>query len=161
MLATLESLSAINAVNAETVIAITEETGRSWIGHVGLFFLDAFVLLLQALFWLVVFLLLIVWSYQGHLLYMNNMSMHTGDRRQLKYNEASMRTPAALGLPFEEQFLRTKDGIMIHTWLITQDTKEATKTAPTLVYFHGNAGSKLIYIPFISPNFVRLKHSSM
>lgn len=38
----------------------------------------------------------------------------------------------------EEQFLKTSDGAVIHTWLLLQPN---SKNVPTLIYFHGNAGN--------------------
>jgi pimeloyl-ACP methyl ester carboxylesterase len=43
-----------------------------------------------------------------------------------------------MDLPFEEYFLQCDDGVMIHTWLIPQKDR---KSAPTVVFFHGNAGN--------------------
>eukprot|EP00600_Ochromonadales_sp_CCMP1393_P003049 CAMPEP_0174988760 /NCGR_PEP_ID=MMETSP0004_2-20121128/20317_1 /TAXON_ID=420556 /ORGANISM="Ochromonas sp., Strain CCMP1393" /LENGTH=432 /DNA_ID=CAMNT_0016242037 /DNA_START=31 /DNA_END=1329 /DNA_ORIENTATION=+ len=42
------------------------------------------------------------------------------------------------GMDFEEKFVKTKDGVLIHTWLLLQADSQ---NAPTLIYFHGNAGN--------------------
>ncbi len=73
---------------------------------------------------------------------MNNNALYAGERRQIKYNESPFRSPSYYNLSYEENFIRTQDGIMIHTWFIKQHDKESTVKAPTLIYFHGNAGSK-------------------
>lgn len=48
-------------------------------------------------------------------------------------NEAT-ETP----IPFEEEYVPTADGKKIHTWLLLQ---KDSANAPTLMYFHGNAGN--------------------
>ncbi|MDH4068892.1 MAG: alpha/beta hydrolase [Ignavibacteria bacterium] len=45
-------------------------------------------------------------------------------------------TPAEAGLEFEEVSLSTNDGITLHGWFVP-----AGDSAPTLLYFHGNAGN--------------------
>lgn len=41
-------------------------------------------------------------------------------------------------IEYEEHFVRTADGVLLHTWLLLQPNSES---APTLIYFHGNAGN--------------------
>lgn len=130
------------AADVAASLLADEATQSSWISSILSTILYILLFILQTILWIVVFALLLLWTFQGQFLYMNNSHQHTGERRQLKYNDFSTRTPAASKLPFEEQFLRTEDGIMIHTWLILQ-RGEAAKTAPTIIYFHGNAGSTL------------------
>lgn len=54
-------------------------------------------------------------------------------------------TPAAAGLPFENVFLRTDDGVRIHGWFIPaaagRDSGRTPGSRPpiTLLFFHGNA----------------------
>ena len=47
------------------------------------------------------------------------------------------RTPAALGVPFEDVELRTADGERIHGWFIPA----ATPAQVTVLLLHGNAGN--------------------
>jgi hypothetical protein len=42
------------------------------------------------------------------------------------------------GIPYEEAYILTEDGVKLHTWLLMQP--EPAK-CPTLIYFHGNAGN--------------------
>lgn len=58
---------------------------------------------------------------------------------------------------WNEIFLKTEDGESIQTWLLKHPTN--SKHCPTLLYFHGNAGSILfinyliffiLYLPIIS-----------
>jgi cephalosporin-C deacetylase-like acetyl esterase len=41
-------------------------------------------------------------------------------------------------IEYEEHFVRTEDGFMLHTWLLLQPNSQ---NVPTLIYFHGNAGN--------------------
>lgn len=52
-------------------------------------------------------------------------------------------TPADYKLPHEEVVLTTKDGIQIHSWFIKQ--KQNSIAFPTVLYLHGNGGSKILY----------------
>ena len=45
-------------------------------------------------------------------------------------------TPAALGLAFEDVFIRTQDNVTINAWLIKSSTERGT-----LIFCHGNAGN--------------------
>ena len=51
---------------------------------------------------------------------------------------AYFETPAAAGLPFEDVFLRTEDGVRLHGWFIPAEER-AGEDAVTLLFFHGNA----------------------
>lgn len=44
------------------------------------------------------------------------------------------------GIPFEDLRIKTDDGESIHCWLLRQNM-DGNSDAPTLVYFHGNAGN--------------------
>jgi len=57
------------------------------------------------------------WSIKGHMLNFPNSSE---------------------SIPYEDVMLETKDGVMIHTWLLLQKN---SSNVPTLIYFHGNAGN--------------------
>ncbi|KAH9512651.1 Alpha/beta hydrolase domain-containing protein 13 [Bulinus truncatus] len=46
-------------------------------------------------------------------------------------------TPEAFQMPYENHFVRTKDGTRINVVLI----KQMHRTTPTVVFFHGNAGN--------------------
>ena len=56
-------------------------------------------------------------------------------------NPDGWKSPLQRGLKYRDISTKTKDGIKLAGWLIFQD--ENTKS-PTLIYFHENAGSKLI-----------------
>lgn len=57
-------------------------------------------------------------------------------------NPKGLRHPEERGLPYEEIWVKTVDGIMLHCWLIKQKFAQVSKSAPTILFFHGNAGSK-------------------
>ena len=73
----------------------------------------------------------------------NGMAKHNAS------NPPQMRSPREWGMPFEDVWLTGADGVRIHSWFITQ--KGADKaTAPTLVYFHGNAGNIGVRLPMLA-----------
>jgi abhydrolase domain-containing protein 13 len=41
-------------------------------------------------------------------------------------------------IEFEDKFVETSDGVMLHTWLLLHPN---SSSVPTLIYFHGNAGN--------------------
>lgn len=49
--------------------------------------------------------------------------------------------PADVGLQAEEVFLATSDGVRLHAWLAPTKEGRAAALAPTILYFHGNAGN--------------------
>lgn len=60
-----------------------------------------------------------------------------GLERQLVYfpDRTHLRTPASLGLDFEDVWLRTSDGVRLHAWWIPDSGPN------TILLFHGNAGN--------------------
>jgi len=50
-------------------------------------------------------------------------------------------SPQVLHLPFENLFLRTKDGVRINAVLIKQQPNEVMASAMTIIFLHGNAGN--------------------
>ncbi|XP_075229147.1 abhydrolase domain containing 13-like protein Bem46 [Lycorma delicatula] len=80
---------------------------------------------------LFVIILVILYQIQDNLLY------HPEDSFQSRYY---VQIPPVVGLPYENIFLRSIDGTLIHLYFIAQ-IGEKSLTAPTLVFFHGNAGN--------------------
>lgn len=74
---------------------------------------------------------MILYQLQDNLLY------HPEDSYQSRYY---VQIPPVVGLPYENIFTRSIDGTLIHMYFIPQ-TGEKSLTAPTLVFFHGNAGN--------------------
>ncbi|XP_064605385.1 protein ABHD13-like [Liolophura sinensis] len=48
--------------------------------------------------------------------------------------------PSIVQLPYENHFIRTRDGVFINVVLIKQKSPDC-RSCPTLIYFHGNAGN--------------------
>ncbi|XP_065063388.1 protein ABHD13-like [Rhopilema esculentum] len=51
-----------------------------------------------------------------------------------------VQSPHKLGIPFENSYIKSKDGIQINILLLKQAERRLS-VAPTLIYFHGNAGN--------------------
>lgn len=84
-----------------------------------------------AVFTLFVIILVILYQVQDNLLY------HPEDSFQSRYY---VQVPPVVGLPYENIFTRSIDGTLIHLYFIPQ-IGEKSLTAPTIVFFHGNAGN--------------------
>ncbi|EEB18888.1 protein bem46, putative [Pediculus humanus corporis] len=56
------------------------------------------------------------------------------------YSRLFVSLPSVFGLPYESVFTRSGDGTLIHLFLILQPGETSSK-APTLLFFHGNAGN--------------------
>ena len=71
-----------------------------------------------------------------------------GIPRHNKDNPRGYRSPAYHNWPFEEHRIECSDGVQIHSWLLLGDVKASkTKSLPTIIYFHGNAGNIGLHIP--------------
>ena len=57
--------------------------------------------------------------------------------RYLKSNPMGYRSPKERDLKYENVHLKTKDGLKIHAWLISNQSE----TLKTILFFHGNAGN--------------------
>jgi abhydrolase domain-containing protein 13 len=75
-----------------------------------------------------------------------------GIPRHTRHNPRRYRSPQEHGLPFENHKIRCSDGVSIHAWLILQPQP---MNAPTLIFFHGNAGN----IGLRLPNAVQMYHN--
>ncbi|CDJ42639.1 GE18197, related [Eimeria tenella] len=53
-------------------------------------------------------------------------------------------SPASYGIPYDDLFLTTKDGVRIHGWFLKQTENEK---APTFILFHGNYGHVGLTLP--------------
>lgn len=64
--------------------------------------------------------------------------MYFGQSRLLYFPVAPhAATPDLYGLPWEEVWLRTEDGLRLHAWYLPAPHEHA----PVLLFFHGNAGN--------------------
>eukprot|EP01083_Nonionella_stella_P077449 211523_1 len=107
----------------------------SFLGSVFMWFFGFVLFFFKLGLFLLSLLLSLLWWFQPNLLY---IPQATRNRRQLAYNELGWRSPKDWGIPFDDVFLQTKDKVGIHAWLLKQTD---TKSAPTLLFFHGNAGN--------------------
>ncbi|RHY12421.1 hypothetical protein DYB36_002370 [Aphanomyces astaci] len=87
---------------------------------------------------LAVGLLGILYVYQEKLLYFPSMP---GVSKLTTENPEGYRHPNEYGIDYEDVFIPCADGIKIHAWLMKQPQPT---TVPTIVFFHGNAGSSSI-----------------
>ncbi|CBZ50427.1 hypothetical protein NCLIV_008960 [Neospora caninum Liverpool] len=89
-------------------------------------------------------MVVLVWYFQEKLLFYPGVpqGFETPDK-----NPKGLRSPAERGLPFEELWLRTVDGVKLHCWLIKQKLPQVSAHAPTLIFFHGNAGNVGFRLP--------------
>lgn len=88
--------------------------------------------------WLLLAAFFVVWWNQEFILYQPTFQATHSEGRQTPSNPEGYRTPGEMGLPFEDVYVQTDDGVCVHGWLITQD--QATDR-PTILYCHGNAGN--------------------
>jgi uncharacterized protein len=77
-------------------------------------------------------ILIVVLSYLGIALFLYLYQ----DRMVFVPHRGLEATPATVGLTFEDVELTTEDGIRVHGWYLP-----APHPAPTLLFFHGNAGN--------------------
>jgi len=87
--------------------------------------------------------LALVYFFQGRLLYYPSMPLEdwadlSGKRSSVLLNPQGLRNPGEVGLPYEDVWLRTSDGVLIHGWFIKNPR---SSQVPSMLYFHGNAGS--------------------
>ena len=78
----------------------------------------------------------LLYAKQDSLLYFPEIG---GIPRRPGKNPRRYRSPEEYHVPFETHFIRCDDGVTIHSWLIIQKDAKMRR-APTLVFFHGNAG---------------------
>lgn len=65
-----------------------------------------------------------------------------GTARCPKDNPHMYQSPESWGLPYEDVYITTEDGVKVNAWLVYQKGAKARETVPyTFVYFHGNAGN--------------------
>ncbi|PFH32610.1 phospholipase/carboxylesterase [Besnoitia besnoiti] len=86
----------------------------------------------------------LLWYFQEKLLFYPGVpqGFETPDK-----NPKGLRSPAERGLPFEELWVKTVDGVKLHCWLIKQKLPQVAAHAPTLIFFHGNAGNVGFRLP--------------
>lgn len=89
-------------------------------------------------------MLFMIYHFQEKLVYLNNIFPQFKTPQQ---NPAGFRSPQEKGLNYEDVYINTPDGLRLHAWFIF--AKENPQTAPTLVFFHANAGNMGLRLPNI------------
>jgi hypothetical protein len=63
----------------------------------------------------------------------------------IKANPEGYQSPDQLGMFYKEVWILTKDNIKLYGWFIYHEAYE-NKSYPTIIYFHENAGSNILFI---------------
>lgn len=69
-----------------------------------------------------------------------------GIPRKPQNNPRHYRSPEERQIPYESHMITCTDGVQIHSWLLQAPVKDWTM-APTIIFFHGNAGNIGLRIP--------------
>lgn len=94
--------------------------------------------------WLAVWLASAVWLAQGRAVYIPAFGGRLGWARFLCLNPPSWRSPADMGMAYENVYVpqRGGGGPRVHAWLIRREGPPAGGSLPpTILFFHGNAGN--------------------
>ncbi|XP_049786543.1 protein ABHD13 [Schistocerca cancellata] len=95
--------------------------------------------------------LLLYWAYGGLLAFMllcfatTGILYHTEDNLLFHpelpaHSRVFVPIPSMFGLPYENLFIRSGDGTLLHMYFVRQPGEVALK-APTILFLHGNAGN--------------------
>lgn len=106
---------------------------------------------------LLLFFLAYLFIYQSSLLYVPEIANLP---RHNCRNPKGYSSPTDINLPFENINFKADDGEKLHAWLILQsEDKHAIKStdAPTIIYFHGNAGNIGLRMPNYKELYARCK----
>lgn len=74
----------------------------------------------------------ILYQSEDHLLYHPELPTHA---------RVFVPIPTMFGLPYENLYIRSADGTLLHMFFIKQPLTERSTKCPTIVFFHGNAGN--------------------
>ena len=130
---------------------ISEKTGFKSIERIGRFVLILIQRCWRACSAAILFLLLLYWMYGGVVIFLLLTTAligafyHYQDALlffpdQPESSRVFVQSPHKLGLPYENLQIKTKDGIQINVVFLKQ-AGQRLATAPTVVFFHGNAGN--------------------
>ncbi|KAL3805366.1 hypothetical protein HJC23_009073 [Cyclotella cryptica] len=79
------------------------------------------------------------------------MSSINGVPRRPSENPRRYRSPSEYDIPFETHLIPCRDGVTIHSWLLYHPSGanqvDAQVQLPTILFFHGNAGSIGLRLP--------------
>jgi pimeloyl-ACP methyl ester carboxylesterase len=79
-----------------------------------------------------------------------------GVPRRSSSNPRSYRSPSEYNMPYETHMITCEDGVRIHSWLLLQPDNN-NKVAPTIIFFHGNAGNIGLRLPNAYKMFTALR----
>lgn len=102
----------------------------------------AAILIIILLYWMyggVLILLVLLVTLVGALYHYQDSLLYYPE--QPESARVFVQLPSSVGLPYETKFLTTKDGVKIASYFIKQQPNDKALLAPTMVYFHGNAGN--------------------
>ncbi|XP_067005113.1 protein ABHD13 [Anabrus simplex] len=96
--------------------------------------------------------LLLYWAYGGLLAFMllcfatTGILYHTEDNLLFHpelpaHSRVFVPVPSMFGLPYENIFVHSGDGTMLHLFYIRQQPANVAANAPTIIFLHGNAGN--------------------
>ena len=124
-----------------------------WWGMVlgGLYFFGPGESILQYGALIVVFMLSMLYMQQDGMLY---ACSHPSIPKTPEQNPLGMRSPAERGMQFEDLAIPTADGARLHGWLMRVPVR--AQFAPTIVYFHGNAGNLGLRLPLFEELYFQL-----
>jgi abhydrolase domain-containing protein 13 len=77
-----------------------------------------------------------IYAYQENLLYQPTIAGF----KTPSQNPPNYKNPSEHGIPYKNVYFTTSDSKRLHGWLLLQEGV-AAKTAPTILYFHANAGN--------------------
>ena len=82
--------------------------------------------------------LYVLWAYQESLLYQPRVfPQYT----RPEDNPPGYRNPSEQGMPYEDVYMDTPDGLRLHAWWIRPDAVSERRQRATLIFFHANAGN--------------------
>ena len=90
-------------------------------------------------------LLGVIYAKQDSLLYHPSAP---GLPRKPADNPRSLRSPSEWNIPYQDVYIPAADGVVIHAWLL--HAQSSPESSPTVVFFHGNAGSACVPLFFLS-----------
>ena len=82
--------------------------------------------------------LYVLWAYQESLLYQPKVFPQYTRPQD---NPPGYRNPGEHGIPYEDVWLDTEDGVRLHAWWVRPDKVEERRARATLLFFHANAGN--------------------
>tara|TARA_B100000795_G_scaffold3923_1_gene2697 strand:- start:126 stop:1343 length:1218 start_codon:yes stop_codon:yes gene_type:complete len=140
-------------LGGETAASASKYSRYVWWGMVlgGLYFFGPGVSIFQYGAYMVLFFLGMLYYQQDGMLYACNAPSIP---KRPSQNPPTLRTPAERGMEYRSLHIKTSDGCRLHGWLMTVPLR--SKSSPTIVYFHGNAGNLGLRLPLYEEFYFKL-----